>query len=452
MIFIILLLALTLRLIILSQSFWLDEAISALTAQKPFPYQIVGITGDFQPPLYYLILHLYMKLGITSEWFLRIPSVILGLLTIMIVYKLTKELVNKKVALIASLLLSTSQFHIYYSQELRMYSLLAFLSTLSMWAFFKKRFLILAVTNIFGLYTNYMFGLIFIPQLVWMYHSYKNNWRKWLISLSISFICFLPWLPIFLKQWETSQSVLKLPGWQSISSLPIWKLLPQIFLKFTLGRINFDNKYFYFGIFLLLTIVFAYILAHLRKKVSKDLKFVLNWFISPLVGAIVLSFFIPIAGVWRLIFLLPPFLILVSIAVTNIKHSLLFIMLILAINMGANLIYWIDIKYQRENWRDAVAYMQNDDFPIIFVTEKGFAPFLWYKKINKLDCGAITIDTCLQSQRIYYVTYLQELFDSKKAVEAKILKTGFRQTKINDFPGVGFIKEYAHSANSGHDE
>ncbi len=453
MIYIILILAFVLRLITLNQSFWLDEAISALTAQKPFLYQWTGITGDFQPPLFYLILHFFLKLGITSEWFLRIPSVVFGVLTVFVAFQFTHELFDRKTALLASILLATSQFHVYYSQELRMYSLLALLSLISMWMFFKKKWIWFSLTNIFGLYTSYIYGLIFIPQLFWLLFDFLPRWKtrssnrnvlkKWLISLLISLIFFVPWLPNFWRQWQTSRVLLNdLPRWSALSSLPFWLLLPQLFLKFTLGRINFDNKFFYGGIFIILLILYAYILSHIIKTINKKVSFIINWFLSPAVTAVLISFFIPIAGVWRLIFLLPPFLILLSTALLRMKYSTLFIVMILTINLIANLLYWKKPEYQRENWKEAVSYIEQDERPIVFVVENGFAPYQWYKKREKLICGPKTIDNCLKTGSIYYVAYLQALFDSKNKVETKILSNKFQLQDTHDFPGVGFIKIY----------
>ena len=61
MIWIILLFSLGLRLISIDQSLWLDEAISAnvakLSIEKIIPTFSVG---DFHPPLFYLVLNLWV--------------------------------------------------------------------------------------------------------------------------------------------------------------------------------------------------------------------------------------------------------------------------------------------------------------------------------------------------------------------------------------------------------
>lgn len=447
MIILILISGLVLRLILLNQSFWLDEAISALTAFKQFPYQWNGITGDFQPPFYYILLHFYMALGIRSEWFLRIPSVIFGVITIFIIYLFAKDLFNKRVALVSSLLLAISQFHIYYSQELRMYSLLCLLATAVMWLFYKRRWVWLVIMTILGFYTNYMFFLLLIPQFLWVLYLLSRNkkiLKEWMLSLVISVLFFMPWFPNFLKQLSYGRNlVTSIPQWQDISSLPFWKLLPQVFLKFTLGRISFDNKILYGAVFAGLIILFGYILSSLKSKINDKTLFVLNWFTGPLLGSVLMSFFVPVSGVWRLIFLLPPFLILVGISLGNMRNWKSIFLLILALNLISNILYWTFPKYQRENWRKAAEYIDTTDNPVVFTVNNGFAPYNWYTTKQKLVCGPLTINNCLNSINVYYVSYLKDLFDKNNRAQENIIGNGYKQTEVKDFSGVGPVFYYS---------
>jgi uncharacterized membrane protein len=75
MIFLILLVALVLRLINLNQPLWLDEAVQAVTAQKSLFYIFEEIKGDFHPPLYHALMHFWARVFGTSEVSLILPSV-----------------------------------------------------------------------------------------------------------------------------------------------------------------------------------------------------------------------------------------------------------------------------------------------------------------------------------------------------------------------------------------
>lgn len=449
MIFLILLLGFILRLILINQSFWLDEAISALIASKPFPSQWTEIFGDFQPPLYYIFLHFYMQIPVLGEWFLRLPSVLFGLLTILAVYKFTKDLFDKKTAVIASLLLSVSQFHIYYSQELRMYSSFGLLSMLSLWFFYRQKWLLLTMINLMGIYTSYMYFLLVVPQGIWLIYRHWRKvriWFNWFLSIFLPTLLFYPWLPNLFKQFQSGRNLLiELPGWKNLSSPPFWKLIPQTFLKFSLGRINFENKIFYFILFVFLILIYGYSLLYLRKIKNDRILYILNWFVSCLSIAAVISFFIPIAGVWRLIFLLPPFLILISFGIVQSKYGKYILGIIIFINIISNLLYYVNPLYQREKWREAVNYIEETDDPVIFTVENGFAPYTWYKRKNKLVCGPDSINNCLLSRRVYFINYLSSLFDTRNTVEQNLTKNNFKNTKTTDFPGVGFVYVYENS-------
>ena len=98
MIWLILIIGFILRSIGLNQSLWLDEAAQALESIRPLNQQF-DIVGDFQPPLFHLLLHFWLYLG-KNEIFLRLLPVLIGVLTIFVIYKLAYILGNKNIALI----------------------------------------------------------------------------------------------------------------------------------------------------------------------------------------------------------------------------------------------------------------------------------------------------------------------------------------------------------------
>jgi len=109
-IFLILVLALGLRLTSLSQSFWLDEATSGIVARDlSFKQIIINFSpADFHPPLYYILLKVWSLFLGTGEIALRSLSVLFGLAAIYLVFLIGEKLFNRKTGLLASLLLATS--------------------------------------------------------------------------------------------------------------------------------------------------------------------------------------------------------------------------------------------------------------------------------------------------------------------------------------------------------
>jgi len=120
MLYIILIFTLVLRLITINQSLWLDEAIGALAVRNmSYSDLITGfLTVDNHPPLYYFLLKFWTGIFGYSEISLRMPSVLFGVGTVFFIYLIGNRIFDsKKSGLIAAVLLSSSQLHIYYSQE-----------------------------------------------------------------------------------------------------------------------------------------------------------------------------------------------------------------------------------------------------------------------------------------------------------------------------------------------
>ena len=175
----IVLLALVLRLPLLSGSLWMDEAAQALESIRPLNQQL-QIRDDFQPPLLHLLTHFALQIS-TSEWWLRWWGAVLpALLSIWLLPDLVVTLLrsgspsNQKKQLelmpyltgyLAALWLATNSFHIFFSQELRPYSLAAWWAVLSWWLILKQRpGWQLALASLAGLYSTYLYPFVLIGQ------------------------------------------------------------------------------------------------------------------------------------------------------------------------------------------------------------------------------------------------------------------------------------------------
>ncbi len=122
--------ALVLRLID-HKSFFYDEFFSLSMARTDWStfFHLIRVR-EANMALYYVALHFWCHLG-TSALLLRFPSILLGAGSVLLTFMLGRLLFGPKAALLASVLLALNPFHILYSQELRSYSLLVFLTTLS---------------------------------------------------------------------------------------------------------------------------------------------------------------------------------------------------------------------------------------------------------------------------------------------------------------------------------
>ncbi len=137
--FAILLLALALRLVSLGDhSLWYDEAFSVLFAQNDLATMLSGTVNAVEHPLlYYLTLSGWMQMLGSSTFAVRLLSVVTGVLTVGAVYWVARDLFDPRTGLAAAFITTIAPFHVQYSQEARMYSLLALLLLLATYCFLR---------------------------------------------------------------------------------------------------------------------------------------------------------------------------------------------------------------------------------------------------------------------------------------------------------------------------
>ena len=119
-----------------AESLWLDEALSWNQARLPLPALLESIAADVHPPLYALLLHLFIGVLGDSEVAMRMLSVICSSIGIWLTWAVGRHLSGgERAALIAAMLWAISVFAIQYAQEARMYALLSCLALASMLSF-----------------------------------------------------------------------------------------------------------------------------------------------------------------------------------------------------------------------------------------------------------------------------------------------------------------------------
>lgn len=139
----VLLLATGLRLVNLGgRSLWYDEAFAVLFAEKGLDAMLYGTlapteggASDIHPLLYYSTLHVWMNLFGQNLAVVRLWSVLLGVITVGLVYGLGCDLFGQRTGLTAAVITAVAPFHVQYSQETRMYALLVLLLVAATWCF-----------------------------------------------------------------------------------------------------------------------------------------------------------------------------------------------------------------------------------------------------------------------------------------------------------------------------
>jgi mannosyltransferase len=192
---------------------WMDEGLSVGISTHPLFDIPHVLRHDGSPPLYYMLLHCWMSVFGSSETATHALSLIFGLLTIPVGAWLAWSLFGRWAALIALVLFALNPFLTAYSQETRMYSLMALLGLLATAGFIygfvyrRRRFLILfTVCQTLMLYTH-AWGIFFGigAALAFLFVWRASDERRTLLidgalSFGIAAVLFLPWLPTLLYQ------------------------------------------------------------------------------------------------------------------------------------------------------------------------------------------------------------------------------------------------------------
>ncbi len=198
--------------------FWLDELAYTVAAQNPIidqitnPAEALNVYLSSDPTLSAIPFSLALKLGF-ANYIARFPAALFGILSIAIFYRLGKTLFGNSVGLLAALLLATSNYHVFFSQEARNYAQFIFFSLGSFWLLYR------AINH--GQRINWLFYLFFTFGGVSTNHLMAFNIAVQGVAIAALFGRALyqrgPGAPIVTK-W------LKTGGWFALSVLTVYLL------------------------------------------------------------------------------------------------------------------------------------------------------------------------------------------------------------------------------------
>ena len=463
------------------QSLWVDEVISVVRADPSGPLRLRERLFKNQSPPYFLLLHLWAKLG-TSEFALRSLSVILGGITVCLAYMTALRLCNRRVAWIGATLLATSPFLIWYSQEVRYVILILPTTLLTMYAFdrmlFAKRFvwwlchccsLILGiaifVVNIFLPVAQGLF-LLCSP-------SRRPAWRRWALCLAVVFILFIwrandgqvwelggYWRKLLVHATTSSEQLSSLPSADTFYAGGARKFtllaLPYTFFAFSTGfslgpsvrELHVSRSLAVLLPHVLILSISGLLFGTLFIRgitaigcQSEIRKLLFFWFVVPLLGALSVSALIPsLAYNVRYVAAgFPAYILILALGVASFRRPCMQIALftgVLVINGLALANYYHNPQYSREDTRSAARYLEAEVHAgdIIAVVGDGTALLYYYH-------GSIPIvrwgKTTFPSQ-VALTDHLQELSREHEQlwlVETRLWETdpeGLVKTVVNE--------------------
>jgi uncharacterized membrane protein len=423
----------------------MDEAISATAARDFSFYGIVSnfIRSDTHPPLYYLLLKLWASMFGYSEISLRMLSVVFGVLTILVVYKLTIRF-GQRAAYYSALLACFSPLLVYYSQEARMYAFTTFLTGLSVIFYLDKKWIYLSFLLLIIAMTDYLPLLILIPfwLMTFLDENYRKEFKSFVLSHLLLLLFALFWYPTFIIQRESTLAFLgENPWWGQL--LGTWSIKNTIlvWVKFIVGRISFFPRYLY-ALAVLAPSLLA--LAGLIRSLKefRPLLFFWLWLVVPPTVVLLASLFVPGFSYFRLLFVLPAFIILFSIGVSrlNRKGQLIFLSF-LAFEIFFSCTYLLNQNFWREDWKGVVSFLENrlKNGESVYISYKEpFTPYVWYS--SKDNYMRSFDDDFIDTGSLYTLDYLMDATDPDRKNYKLLEDMGYKNTQVYNFRGVGQVR------------
>jgi len=363
------------------QSLWMDEIFSInLAAPENSLGQVFDLVKkDSHPPLYYFLIHIFFCLFGHTAMVLKLFSAIMGVLGIVSIYFLGKELVNKKVGLLAAFLTTFNYFHLYYSQEGRMYSLFFLTTCLAALYFVKfiktpnnKSMLLFVVFSTVMAYSHFfgVFILVNFYSIILFYiirsNDKANRLKLTLVSGLLTMVLYIPVLLVVVHNLQLTSFWVEPPKFKTFDLMlgeffgynPILKALVMVV----------------FGASILYFILKKKWESNPSSKVAKinPILIVLVWIFGTIGISLIYSFVaLPIVVSRYFIGILPAIIILLALIIPNfkVKHlELAFVVIVTVFSVKALVDKSFYSGYYKTQFREGIQNMANKkpNDPIVF--------------------------------------------------------------------------------------
>jgi 4-amino-4-deoxy-L-arabinose transferase-like glycosyltransferase len=456
--FVIFIVAFLFRLIALNQSLWLDEATTARVVQQYNYAQIITkfSPSDFHPPLFYIFMKAWSNIFGYAEVVLRMPSVLFSLSCGYIVYVLYIRMSRDRSrrapssvakwgpvptnGLFAVIFFLFNPLIIYYSQEARMYMMVTFLLSVSLYYFMviitsKSLSSELRATILFNLFTALSFltfyGSIFMIAAYYIVLLWKRQFALLIKLLPGFVIALLVVTPLLYQQFLHSREALQIvTNWKAALGPASLKNLFLIPLKFSLGRISFEPKNLYYLLSLPWTLFILFIAS--RGIVKQKLFGVLC--ILPVFLGLVFSFFSPLLQYFRFLYLLPILSILLANSYASQRQLIKLVLatIVLLGFAGLSCMYVLNPVVHRENWRDAALSVNNKKEIYMIVSSSDPIRYYGNKSLLK-DLRTLSVVQNLPD-KIVVIPYTSDIYGYD--YKTNLINKGYASTSIKNFRGV----------------
>jgi len=387
------------------QSFWWDEMYTAARSAMTVGELTENLfEARVHLPLYFVLLQGWTQIG-RSEFIIRYFSVISGVLAVALIFATGRRLNDRKVGLVAAFLLAISPFHIWFSQEARMYSFLALNALAANWFLFRllrrerrRDWAGYTVAMILTLYSHYLGVLILVAHYVFFSLDYRQNparFKRWFICGSIAGAVFVVWYAaVFLISSFTQASI----SW--IAPVNWYEPLVTLF-SFSIGPSIDPSRPLPYVAFLgyLMGAVASLVFIRRRSAAAStskrlSMRLLWLWLSVPLLLLTIVSIDWSIPQ-QRYIYMdryiistLPAFVLLAAWGVVTLTQQAWAPRWLLPLLLGVIVVptwftwqnLYLEPEYARENWRAAFRQIETvrEEGDILLITPGQLLPYLYY--------------------------------------------------------------------------
>ena len=336
-----------------SESMWLDEASTINWSMHSFSHILKASLQDPNGPVFQILLKVWISFFGISEFAARLLPAIFGSLVIWPLYLLGRDLFDKQVAIVAVLLCTVSNELIFWSHEVRSYTLVVFLAVWSFYFFFRiinngRKLDVIWYWLISSIlvFTHLTATMVIVVQFLASFMFLKSKFKHVLFSyagMALTTIGFGIW--ILNNNWIGGGETVwaPVPNFQSIIEL--------------LATYLNATKVMYFAAISLIVFILAISLFKIEFSKSKGLVTVLLWGLLPIVityfGSI---YYNPRFLTKYMLYVVPGLYLSLSVVAVYLfqKKSLSVVFSLIVILLMS---YFVNLNPEKsEKWRQAVSY------------------------------------------------------------------------------------------------
>lgn len=398
----------------------LDESQSLWQTSHSVGELLNSLSRNVHVPFYHTTVHywqIFWGNGVVAG---RVYSLIFFLASIVLIYVAGKKIFNTYTGIVAATLLTLSPFMNWYASEIRMYTLVVFLTIAFHMAFIqllrqptRMLWVLYTLLAVVGIYSHYFFSLVIFSHIIY-FASYgrkvfeQKQVRGFILSGISVALLFLPWV---YKVFSAERGLGSSPLLSVPDSIDFFNVFSNFLFGFQTDTVNSI-------ILSLWPLVFILLLLSIRKHVSlsEESKFLVIATLTPLGAAFIISIFVtPVFLSRYLIIVLPAlYLILARALVVIPVHIRVPTGVALSVGMIGMLLVQLlsPLTPVKEKFNDVGAYLNTEVTGRDVVTLS--APFLIYP-IDYYYDGPARIETLPRWNR--YNGEELPAFEEKKLAE-----------------------------------